>query len=140
MLRRRRNIFRQRKRWVQLDRSKIRNPNKRRKVIRQNVIYVTLGCPRTTKWAAVFTQSGRCLVAFFLKEKFFVHASGIALQSKWVILEMRQQHGRNAHIIIDHLSFGEPGGRIGLYPGRSKPGACLRSQLPMVCQPYQFEL
>src|SRR6266478_4044794 len=55
---------------------------------------------RPVRWAA------------FLVEKTTFHAIGVTLKRQWPVFQMRQENGRDADIIIDHLPFRETGLRI----------------------------
>src|SRR5580704_7707420 len=92
---------------MKFDAGEIRDPNKRRQIVRQNVIYVALVAfaPDRRSLYPVRTMFSRVL----FEEVFFVHAFGIALQSEWTSRKMRQQDRRDAGVVIDHLSLGEPG-------------------------------
>src|SRR5208283_493565 len=49
------------------------------------------------------------LRAVLLVEVLGIHAIGIALHGERPAVQVRQQHGSNAHEIVDDLSLGEPG-------------------------------
>ena len=44
-----------------------------------------------------------------LEEVSMVHPFGLALHGEWTSGEMRNQHGRDAHVIINHLALGKAG-------------------------------
>src|SRR5271167_1789082 len=95
---------------MKFDASEIRDPDERGQIVRQDVIYVALVAfaPDRRRLYPVRTMFSRVL----FEEVFFVHAFGIAFQSERTSRKMRQQGRRDAGVVIDHLSLGEPGGRV----------------------------
>src|SRR5579863_4387638 len=91
---------------MKFDASEIRDPDKRGQIVRQNVIYIALIAftPDRRGLYPVRTMFRRVL----FEEEFFVHAFGIALQGERAFCKMRQQDRRDARVVVDHLSLGEP--------------------------------
>src|SRR4030081_504563 len=95
---------------MQFDRRQVRDPYERREIVREKVVNGSLVplAPDGRGLHPVGAMHG----SVFFEEIFLLHASGITLHSQWPSGEMRHQYGRDADVIIDHLSFGESAGGI----------------------------
>ena len=50
--------------------------------------------------------------ALLLVEELAVDAVRVALERQVPVAQVRQQHRRDPHVVLDHLALGEPGGRV----------------------------
>ena len=95
---------------MQLKISKVGRPHQRRQILRHAIVHPLVIAP--APHARCLHPIGTMLRAILLVEKGTAHAVGIALHGQRPPAQVRQQHGRNAHVIVDHLPLIES--RLGI--------------------------
>ncbi len=97
----------QRKRRMQFDGGQIRHPHHGREIVGQNVVHIAV---------VAFTPDGSglhpiraVLGGVLFKEELAVHAIGIAFQRQRASCKMGDEDGRDAGVVVNHLSLGKSG-------------------------------
>ncbi len=103
-----RDVLGQRQRGVQLQVGEVGEPDERGQVARQREVDRALaGHDRHGLHPVGPVRRGLLLV-----EELLVHAVRVALQRQRAVAQMRQQHRRDARVVVDHLALGEAHGGV----------------------------
>ena len=104
------DVLRQRQRRVQLDVGEVGQPHERRHVVREAEVDVALVVPAPDARGLDPVRAVRR--ALLLVEELSLDAVRVALQRQRAVVQVRQEHGRDAHVVVDQVALREAGLRI----------------------------